>query len=72
MADHPAPTFPAVFGGARAPTAFVSRNTAAMGLIMTSCAVTVVSGESDPMLCLGMLAVLLLGVSLINIGARGE
>ena len=72
MADHPAPTFPAVFGGARAPTAFVRRNTAAMGLIMTSCAVTMVSGELDPMLCLGMLAVLLLGVSLINIGAGGE
>jgi hypothetical protein len=72
MADHPASTFPAVFGGARAPTAFVRSNTAAMGLVMASCAITVVSGESDPMLCFGMLAVLLLGVSLINIGARGE
>jgi hypothetical protein len=43
-----------------------------MGLIMASCVVTVVSDESDPVLCFGMLAVLLLGVSPINIGARGE
>jgi hypothetical protein len=72
MADHPAPTIPLAFGGAHALGAFVRRNTAAVGLVMSSCAVTVVCGEADPVLCFGMFALLLLAVSLINIGARGE
>jgi hypothetical protein len=32
----------------------------------------VVSGEADLVLCFAMFALLLLGVSLINVGARGE
>ena len=72
MVDHLVPTFPAVFGGARALAAFVRRNTAVVGLIMASSAFTVVSGEAGPVLCFAMLALLLLGVSLINMGARGE
>jgi hypothetical protein len=30
------------------------------------------SGEADPMLCFGMFALVLVGLNLINIGARGE
>ena len=65
---------PAAFGGARALGAFVIRwNTAAaVGLVMASCAVTVVSGETEPVLCIAMFTLLLLGVSLINVGARAE
>jgi len=48
MVDHLVPTFPAVFGGARALAAFVRRNTAVVGLIMASSAFTVVSGEALP------------------------
>jgi len=51
----------------------VGRNTAAVGLVvMASCTSTVVSGEPGPVLCFAMFVLLLLGVSLVNIGARGE
>jgi hypothetical protein len=50
----------------------VHRNIAAVGLFMASCAFTMVSGEEDPVLSFGMFALLLLGLTLINIGARGE
>ena len=67
MADHLVPTFPAVFGGARALAAFVRRNTAAVGLFMASCAVTMlVAGEAHPVLCFATFVLLLLGVFLIN------
>ncbi|KAG0522773.1 hypothetical protein BDA96_07G066500 [Sorghum bicolor] len=60
---------PAAFGGAHA----LGANTAAaVGLVMASCAVTVVSGETEPVLCIAMFTLLLLGVSLINVGARAE
>ena len=72
MADGPAPIVPVVFASARALAAFVRRNTAAVGLVMASCAVTAVSGEEDPVLCFATFALLLLSVSLINIGACGE
>jgi hypothetical protein len=73
MADGPTtPMVPAVFAGARALAAFVRRNTAAVGLFMASCASTVVSDEEDPMLCFGLFALVLVGLNLINIGARGE
>jgi hypothetical protein len=62
---------PVVFDGACALAAFMC-NTAAVGLIMASYAVTVVFGEADLVLCFAMFALLLLGVSLINVGARGE
>jgi hypothetical protein len=39
---------------------------------MASCAFTVVSGEEDPMLRFGLFALVLVGLNLINIGARGE
>jgi hypothetical protein len=72
MDDDHAPIVPVVSGGARALGAFVHRNIAAVGLFMASCAFTVVSGEEDPVLSFGMFALLLLGLTLINIGARGE
>jgi hypothetical protein len=72
MADGPAPIVSVVSGGARAHAAFVRHNTAAVGLVMASCAVTAVSGEEDPVLCFTTFALVLLAVSLINIGARGE
>jgi hypothetical protein len=70
MADGPAPNpiVPVVFGGARALAAFMRRNTAGVGLVMASFAFTVVSGEEDPLLCFGMFTLLLLGLTLINIG----
>jgi hypothetical protein len=72
MADCSAPIVSVVSGGARALAAFVRRNVASVGLVMASCAFTVVSGEEDPVLCFVMFALFLLGVILINIGARGE
>ena len=72
MNDGPARIVPVVSGGARALAVFVRRNTAAVGLVMASCAVTAVSGEEDPVLCFAMFSLLLLAVSLINMGARGE
>ena len=72
MNDGPARIVPVVSGGARALAVFVRRNTAAVGLVMASCAVTAVSGEEDPVLCFAMFSLLLLAVSLINMGACGE
>jgi hypothetical protein len=72
LADGSTPIVLVVFASARAITAFVRRNTAVVGLVMASCAVTTVSSEADPMLYFGMFALLLLGLTLINIGARGE
>jgi hypothetical protein len=74
MGDIPAPNLivPVVLGGARALAAFVRRNAAVVGLVMASCAVTAVSGEEDPVLCSAMFALLLLGLTLVNIGSRGE
>ena len=74
MADHRVPTVLVVFefDGARALAALMRRNIAVVGLVMASCAFTAVSGEAGPMFCFAMLALLLLAVSLINIGARGE
>jgi hypothetical protein len=73
MSDGPSPIVPVVFAGARSLAAFVRRNTAAVGLVMASCAVTMlVSGEAHPMLCFATFTLLLVGVSLISIGARGE
>jgi hypothetical protein len=72
MADGPTPIVLVVFAGARALAAFMRRNTAVVGLVMTSCAVTMlVSGEAHPVLCFATFALLLFGVSLISIGARG-
>jgi hypothetical protein len=72
MADNPAPTFPAASGSAHALGAFVRRNTTAMGLVVASCAVAAVSCEAEPVLCFVMFDLLLLAVSLINMGVRGE
>ncbi|CAL5010593.1 unnamed protein product [Urochloa decumbens] len=74
-ADDPAaPVVPAVFvGGPRALAASLRRNLSTVGLVMASCAVTAVSGgEAGPVLCFVMLALLVLGLSLINIGVTGE
>jgi hypothetical protein len=68
MAHGPAPIIPVVFAGTRSLAAFVRRNTAAVGLVMASSAVTMlVSGEAHPMLCFATLTLLLVGVSLISI-----
>ncbi|OEL23146.1 hypothetical protein BAE44_0015836 [Dichanthelium oligosanthes] len=71
-ADNPAPIVPAVFDGARALAAFLRGNLTVVGLVMASCAVTVVSGKAGPVLCFGMHALLLFGLSLINIGVLGK
>jgi len=74
VSDHRVPTVLAVFefDGARALAALMRRNIAVVGLVMASCAFTAVSGEAGPVLCFAMLALLLLAVSLINIGVVGE
>jgi len=74
MADGPAPNpiVSVAVGGAGVLAAFVRCNAASVGLVMASCAFPALSSEEDPALCFGMFALLLLGVFLINIGARGE
>ncbi|CAL4997108.1 unnamed protein product [Urochloa decumbens] len=72
LADDPAaPIGPAVFAGARALTAFMRRRLAFVGLVTVSSAFTAVAGETGPMLCFSMFVLLLVGVSLINIGVLG-
>ncbi|CAO2205971.1 unnamed protein product [Urochloa humidicola] len=70
--DNAVPVVPVVFDGARALAAFLRRHLAAVGLVMASCAVTAVSGEAGPVLCFAMFALLLLGLSPVNIGALAE
>ncbi|CAO2200719.1 unnamed protein product [Urochloa humidicola] len=70
--DNLVPVVPAVFGGARALAAFLRRHLAVVGLVMASCAVTAVSGEVGQVSCFAMFALLLLGLSLINIGVISE
>ncbi|RLN04919.1 hypothetical protein C2845_PM13G05760 [Panicum miliaceum] len=75
MADDPAPAppvGPAAFAGARALAAFLRRHLAVVGLAMASSAVTAVAGEAGPVLCFGMLALLLLALSLTTVGVLGE
>ncbi|CAL4997089.1 unnamed protein product [Urochloa decumbens] len=75
MADDPAaPVIPAVFDGARDLAACLRSHLAVVGLVLASSAFTAVSGEADadPVLCLAMFALLLLGLSLINVGVTGD
>ncbi|CAL4997088.1 unnamed protein product [Urochloa decumbens] len=73
MADaDPMSVVPEVLAGARALHAFLQRNLAVVGVVVASSAVTAVSGEASPVLCFGVFALFLLGLSLINIGALGE
>ena len=75
MAADPAPAapvVPAVFAGARALAAFPRRNLTAVWLFMASCAVAAVSGGAGPVLCFGMSALLLVGLSLISVGILGQ
>ncbi|XP_072150706.1 uncharacterized protein [Setaria viridis] len=62
---------PAVLAEARALAEFLGHNLAVVGLVMASCAVTAVSGEAGQVLCFGMFALLLLGLSLISVGILG-
>ncbi|RCV29783.1 hypothetical protein SETIT_6G040600v2 [Setaria italica] len=66
-----APVVPAVLAAARALAEFIRRNLAVVGLVMASCAVTAISGEAGQVLCFGMFALLLLGLSLISVGILG-
>ncbi|TVU43070.1 hypothetical protein EJB05_09506, partial [Eragrostis curvula] len=70
------PTTPvgvAAFAGVGALAAsFLRRNLVGAGLILSSSAVTAVAGEASPELRCSMFALLLLGMSLITIGIRGE
>nr|TKW08652.1 hypothetical protein SEVIR_6G038000v2 [Setaria viridis] len=66
-----APVVPAVLAEARALAEFLGRNLAVVGLVMASCAVTAISGEAGQVLCFGMFALLLLGLSLISVGILG-
>ncbi|OEL28416.1 hypothetical protein BAE44_0010564 [Dichanthelium oligosanthes] len=68
-ADNPAPIVPAVFDGARALAALLRGNLTVVGLVMASCAVMAVSGEAGPVLCFATFALLLLGLSMINVAA---
>ncbi|CAL4997099.1 unnamed protein product [Urochloa decumbens] len=70
--DNLLPVVPAVFGGARALAAFLRRHLAVVGLIVASSAVTAVSGHDHPVVHFAMLALFLLGLSLIRIGVTGE
>ncbi|CAL4997087.1 unnamed protein product [Urochloa decumbens] len=71
--DSAAPVVPAVFiGGARTLAAFLRRHLAVFGLVMASSAVTAVSGAAGPLLYFAMFGLLLLGLSLINIGVTDE
>ncbi|CAO2189542.1 unnamed protein product [Urochloa humidicola] len=73
MADaDPVSVVPWFLAGAPALHAFLQRDLAVVGLVMASCAATVVSGEAGPVLCFAMLALILIGLSLINIGVTGE
>ncbi|CAL4997086.1 unnamed protein product [Urochloa decumbens] len=72
LADDPAaPIGTLVFAGARALTTFMHRRLAFVGLVTVSSAFTAVAGETGPMLCFSMFVLLLVGVSLINIGVLG-
>ncbi|KAL6838855.1 hypothetical protein ACP4OV_031291 [Aristida adscensionis] len=57
-------------GGPRVP--FPRRGLALVGLIIASAAATALAGEADPVLCFGCFALLLVGISLITIGVRGQ
>ena len=75
MAGDPAPAAPvvqAVFAGARALAGFLRRHLTVAGFFIASCAVAVVSGDAGPVLCFGMSALLLLGLSLISVGILGQ
>ena len=74
MANDPAARMgPAVFAGASALAAFLRRHLPVVGLVIASCAVAAVSGgEAGPVLCFGMSALLLLGLSLTTIGILGQ
>ncbi|TKW08646.1 hypothetical protein SEVIR_6G037600v4 [Setaria viridis] len=67
-----APVVPAVLAEARALAEFLRRILAFVGLVIASCAVTAVSGEASQVLCFGMFALLLLGLSLISVGILVE
>ncbi|RCV29790.1 hypothetical protein SETIT_6G041300v2 [Setaria italica] len=72
MSDaDPALVVPAVLAEARALADFLGRNLAVVGLVVASCAVTAVSSEAGQLLCFGMFALLLLGLSLIGVGILG-
>lgn len=67
VADDPAARVgPVAFHGACALAEFLRRHLTVVGLAMASCAVTVLSGEAGPLLCFGMLAVLLFALALIK------
>ena len=75
MAGDPAPAapvVPAVFAGARALAYFLRRHLTVAGFFMASCAVAAVSGGAGPVLCFGMSALLLVGLSLISVGILGQ
>jgi len=75
MASDPtpaAPVVPEVFAGARALAYFLRRHLTVAGFFMASCAVAAVSGGAGPVLCFGMSALLLVGLSLISVGILGQ
>ena len=67
-----APVVQAVFACARALAGFLRRHLTVAGFFIASCAVAVVSGDAGPVLCFGMSALLLLGLSLISVGILGQ
>jgi hypothetical protein len=68
--DPTTPTYPAVLG---ALTAFLPRNLAVVGVMLSSTAVTAVSaGEAGPVFCFAMFTLFLLGLCFMNIQVLGE
>ncbi|XP_062192467.1 uncharacterized protein LOC133895962 [Phragmites australis] len=72
MTDHPMAFVTITSPNIVALAAFSHRNLDIVGFIMVSSAITAVAGVVSPALCFGLFALLLLGISLINIGIFGE
>jgi hypothetical protein len=71
--DPTTPTCPAAPAGLGALTAFLPRNLAVVGIMLSSTAVTAVSGgEAGPVFCFAMLALFSLGLCFINMRVVGE
>ncbi|CAL5008036.1 unnamed protein product [Urochloa decumbens] len=70
--DDPAPVILVVFDAERVLAPLLRPHIALVGLVLASSTVTAISGHAGPVLCFAMFALLLLGLSLINVGVTGE
>ncbi|TVU00947.1 hypothetical protein EJB05_53604, partial [Eragrostis curvula] len=72
--DHDQTTaiVPAAFAGLDSDRAFLRRKLSVAGLAMASSAVTAMAGDSGPELCCSMLALFLLGMSMVTFAVLRE